>query len=603
MRITPITREQNSVPVFKNIVYGLRLGFKCDKNLFLGYLLSQIMANIFSMYLQNILFLKILLEVIDGNANFGTYVKYLVAFVAFSSLILIAEWTGARMHQFATKKVLKIINNMIFKKANSLDVSCFEDPAFYDKYQRAVLVVTNSYFDMICYDAADLLSGIVSLVFVVGTVAAINPVYLLFLLPTVFAFAVDTAKSKCVYKRDLSMTSNNRIKAYIQRTVFLKDYAKDLRTSNIFAVLMNRFKAAIDSNIMILKKYGVALFAYTMLITLLSEFIPIIGTYAFAGRELLHGALTVSSFSVVVSAVNSVRSSMYHVVESFDELTQIALYFQNLKDFFAYEPKIVSGDKKAGAFESIEFKNVSFKYPSSDKYTLKNISFKLTKGETLAVVGVNGAGKSTLVKLILRFYDATDGEVLFNGVNVKEYDVDSLRNAFGTVFQDYKNFALSVYENVMCRDCDDDDKKKARTALERAGVWDKISSFKDGGDTLLTREFDENGAGLSGGENQKVSTARLFAKDFDIAILDEPSSALDPVAEYKMYENLIDVTKDKTVLYISHRLSSAVLSDRIIVLHGGEIVESGSHSELMRSGGEYSKMFALQASSYKVEAM
>ena len=155
----------------------------------------------------------------------------------------------------------------------------------------------------------------------------------------------------------------------------------------------------------------------------------------------------------------------------------------------------------------------------------------------------------------------------------------------------------------MCRDCDDDDKKKARTALERAGVWDKISSFKDGGDTLLTREFDENGAGLSGGENQKVSTARLFAKDFDIAILDEPSSALDPVAEYKMYENLIDVTKDKTVLYISHRLSSAVLSDRIIVLHGGEIVESGSHSELMHSGGEYSKMFALQASSYKGEAM
>ncbi len=172
MRITPITREQNSVPVFKNIVYGLRLGFMCDKNLFLGYLLSQIMANIFSMYLQNILFLKILLEVIDGNGNFGTYVKYLVAFVAFSSLILIAEWTGARMHQFATKKVLKIINNMIFKKANSLDVSCFEDPAFYDKYQRAVLVVTNSYFDMICYDAADLLSGIVSLVFVVGTIAA-----------------------------------------------------------------------------------------------------------------------------------------------------------------------------------------------------------------------------------------------------------------------------------------------------------------------------------------------------------------------------------------------------------------------------------------------
>ena len=154
----------------------------------------------------------------------------------------------------------------------------------------------------------------------------------------------------------------------------------------------------------------------------------------------------------------------------------------------------------------------------------------------------------------------------------------------------------------MCHECTDDEKKIAEKALRRSGVWDKIQSLPKGADTVLTREFEIDGAGLSGGENQKVSAARLFARDFEIAILDEPSSALDPIAEYKMYENLIDVTKDKTVIYISHRLSSAVLSDRIIVIGNGTILESGSHQELMAQNGEYNRMFTLQASSYKGES-
>jgi len=166
------------------------------------------------------------------------------------------------------------------------------------------------------------------------------------------------------------------------------------------------------------------------------------------------------------------------------------------------------------------------------------------------------------------------------------------------VFQDYRNFAISVFENVMCRECTEEDKILARKALEQSGAWDKISTFENGGETVITREFDKNGAGLSGGESQKLSTARLFAKDFQLAILDEPSSALDPIAEYKMYENLVSATKDKTVIYISHRLSSAVLSDRIYVIGGGTILEQGSHDELMASGGEYAEMFTLQASRY-----
>lgn len=595
--------EPVKVPVLKNVIFALKLVWEADKKLLICWLISEISNKVLSMYVQNILFLKVLLSIIDGDADFKTYFTYLVLFfLVFLSVKVISAY-AERTRLISAKVVYKRLNNKIFQKAIQLDVSCYENPDFYDKYQRATLVLSSSYYDLICWDVAAVVGGIIALICVITTVTVINPMYLLFLLPVTLVFAIELAKSKAVYKRDLEMTTNNRIKAYIQRTMFLKEFSKDMRTSNIFAVLTQRFKAAIDANILILKSYGVRLFIYSMVSSLFSDFIPIIGTYAFAGYQFIFTqALSISGFSVVLASINSVRDSTLSIAEGFDEMTQMALFFQNLRDFFDYEPKITDGGKDAEDFESIEFKNVSFTYPDTTKEILKNVSFKISKGETIAIVGVNGAGKSTLVKLLLRFYDANEGEILYNGINVKEYNVKSLRNAFATVFQDYKNFAVSVNENIMCHECTDEEKKIAEKALKQSGVWEKIASLPKGADTVLTREFEIDGAGLSGGENQKVSAARLFARDFEIAILDEPSSALDPIAEYKMYENLIDVTKDKTVIYISHRLSSAVLSDRIYVLGNGTILESGSHAELMAQGGEYSKMFTLQASSYKGES-
>ena len=602
MRYVKLDKKQKNVPVFKNVIYALKLIWKVDKNLILGYLLQLVFHRVFALFIQNVLFLKVLLEVINGNDDYMLYVKYLLAFFAISAVLKLLQWKGTKIKQFATKNVLKQLNNMVFEKAGTLDIADYEDPVFYDKYQRATAVLTGGYFDPLAFDVAEIIGGLVSLICVITTVTAINPVYLLFLAPVLFVFPIEVAKSKLVFNRDLEMTKNNRIKAYIQRTVFLRDYSKDIRTSNIFAVLMKRFKNAIDSNVRILREYGFRLFIYSMVSSLFSEFIPIIGTYAYAGFEfVVKKTLSISGFSVAVSSITSVRTATLDIADSFDELAQMALYFQNFRDFLEYEPKIVSGKLKAGAFESIEFKNVSFKYPSAKVNSLNNVSLKINKGETVAVVGVNGAGKSTLVKLLLRFYDATQGEVLYNGINVKEYDLKSLRDAFATVFQDYKNFAVSVNENVICRNCTDNDKEIAKRALKQSGVWNKIGTLPNKADTVLTREFDENGAGLSGGENQKLSTARLFARDFDVAILDEPSSALDPIAEYKMYENLIQVTENKTVVYISHRLSSAVLSDRIIVLGGGAVIEEGTHDALMKQNGEYAKMFTLQASSYSTK--
>lgn len=595
-------KDHKRVPVAKNMLFAIKLGWEADKRLLIGYLINMIADQVFSLYVQNILFLRILLGIIDAKGSFEEYVKLLGLFLLLSVFIKAVNWYSNYIRQAATKNVLKQINNKIFKKAVSLDVACYEDPTFYDKYQRATEVLAWSLFDSSCAFVAQMIASVIALCLVIGTVTVVDPGYLIFLVPLVLVFPIEMFKAKLVYKRDKQMTTNNRIKAYVQRTVFLKDFSKDMRTSNVFSALMIRFRNAIDSNVEILRSYGMKLFLFSAVSTLFSEFIPIIGTYAFAGYQFVFaGTLTVSAFSVVISSINSVKEATMRIASNFEGMSRFAYYFQNMREFLDFESTVNDGEEICGEFESLEFRNVTFRYPSAEKVTLENVSFKINKGETLALVGVNGAGKSTLVKLLLRFYDVTDGEILLNGKNIKVYTLASLRSIFGAVFQDYTNFAISVNENLICHECDEADRLKAETALKQSGVWEKISSMPQKGDTVLTREFDKNGIGLSGGENQKLSVARLFAKDFSFAVLDEPSSALDPIAEYKMYESLINVTKGKTVLYISHRLSSAVLSDRILVLDGKKIAEDGTHEQLMQKGGIYSKMFTLQASSYKGE--
>lgn len=594
--------EDVKVPVVKNILYAAKIMYKSDKVIMPAAVFAQTSYFVFVNFFQAVLFLKVLLSLIEGNASFSYYVKILLAFVGLSMLNEVIVVGCDYLLNVSAKRVFKGLNNMIFKKASEVDVACYEDPVFYDSYKRATDILNSGFFLGYCLQFARVIANLLSLILIVGVVATIDKAYLIFLAPVSIVFVVEIIKSKLIYKKDLSMTSNNRIKAYAQRTVFLKDFSKDVRCSNIFGVMLRNYQRAVDDNVRIIKTYGKKLFFFSMTGSIFGELVPIVGTYALASYKFYNNAgADISGFSVVLSAINSVRTCAEDIARSFAELSNMALYFQNLRDFFEYEPKITSGGKQAGELESLEIKNVSFKYPHSEKYSLKNVNIKIEKGQTVALVGVNGAGKSTLVKLLLRFYDPTEGEILYNGVNIKEYDVLSLRSKIATVFQDYKTFALSVAENVMCRECDENDKIQAEQMLRRSGAWDKIATLEDGVDTVLTREFDDNGAGLSGGENQKLAVARMFAKNFELAILDEPSSALDPIAEYKMYENLIVATENKTVIYISHRLSSAVLSDKIFVLDGGTVSESGSHAELMARGGKYSRMFTLQASSYNRE--
>ena len=587
--------------VLKNTAYAIKVITKASPFLIAGYSVSVTCYWFFENYIKNVIFLEKMINTVTEGGTFRQFMIILLAFCGFGLLAHFFDCFGDFIASSENKKVYRLLNEQIFRKACQVDIECYENPKFYDNYKRATDVINNDISAEFSWVLGKLISSAITAVGLVSYICTVDAKILFFLIGMIPYMFTQSYRNKLEYKMDREMTSNNRKKDYVQRVVFLKDFSKDMRTSGIYNVMKNRFVNAVESNRAIIKRYGWKTGLLDVLGGILTEIVPIAGTliygvYGFAVTK----EISVAQFAVLISAVTSLKTIIESSGKCVSEIQRCSLYYGNLREFFAYENRLKNGTKKADELKSIEFRNVTFTYPGASKPSLRNVSFKIENKETVAVVGKNGAGKSTFVKLLLRFYDPDEGEVLYNGINVKEYDAESLRERIGTVFQDYKVFALSVNENVLCREpSGDEDRKLAETALKKSGVFGKISTFEKGADTVLTREFDDNGTGLSGGEQQKVAAARMFAHPFDLAVLDEPSSALDPIAEYKMYESLIEETKDKMVVYISHRLSSAVLSDRIYVFADGTVAESGSHAELMAIGGVYAEMFTMQASNYK----
>ncbi len=585
----------------RNIIYALKTIHQCAPSLTASYVIVQTAHWFFTRFIQEILFLKLLLGLVE---NGGSFREYAILVALFAGAGLLAKGTDCLTDYFVCtrmKYVYKNLNDRIFEKAVRVDMACYETPEFYDKYKRATEIVANDHFNEFCYNFANVFAGIITGIFLVIYVVSIDFRLLFILLFAVAVVIAGSIKGKLEVKEDREMTSHKRSKEYVKRTVFLRNFAKDIRTSGIYDVMHNRFKTAVEKNREIIKKYGVRMMLLEAVGGVFGKALPVVSAYSYAAyRFVWKRNLAISDFSVIVTAVSNLKDILNSLSDAIANLRREAEYFANLREFMEYEPRVVGGDKKADAFESFEFKDVRFTYPGAKKASLNGLSFRINKGETVAVVGKNGAGKTTFVKLLLRFYDPDSGEILYNGTDIREYDIQSLRDRLATVFQDYKVFALTVNENVLCRETkNESDCSAVDSALKSAGIYERIMNLPEKQETVFTREFDEKGTGLSGGEQQKLCTARMFAKNYDLAILDEPSSALDPIAEYKMYESLIEATKEKTVVYISHRLSSAVLSDKVWVFENGRVSECGTHEQLMADGGDYCEMFTLQASSYK----
>ena len=596
-------KEKQKAHIFKNTAFMLKCAWKSSPIYLLIIYFAYIVENVYYSVVISVMFLQTALSIIEGNGTFKEFAIKMCIIVFGKVLVDLLGYVNVYTVKIKFEiKCESYINSLIFKKAQEVELGCYENPDFFDNYNRATWVVEKGGFKRIIEGSAWTIGSVVSIIFLVIYLVSLDPLLLLFILCPVIVIYFRTKKNNLELAREKEMTPYERQKDYTRRTILLKDFAKEIKTTGIFDVVKKRFKNAVDKNLEIIKKYGIKTAIYENYTDIFGEFIPIAGGFGYGCyRLIVLENLAISDFSVLIAAIKNTRNKLNQLARYFAMQQKHCLWVQNLRDFLQYETTVKSGNLEPDDFESLEFRNVSFCYDGNDKNTLTDISFKITKGETFAVVGHNGAGKTTLSKLIMRLYDVTEGEILYNGINIKEYDLIKYREKFASVFQDYRIFAMTVAENVLVDETNDENLDTARKALRQSGAYAKISTLPEQESTLLTREFDDSGALLSGGESQKVSIARIFAKDFEIAILDEPSSALDPIAESKMYDSLMDGTKGKTVFYISHRLSSATASDRILVFEKGRLIESGSHAELMELQGEYCKMFTLQASGYKEE--
>lgn len=594
-------KEKQKAHIIKNTAFMLGCALKCAPiSLFIIYF-SYIAENVYYAVVINVMFLETALSMIENNGSFQEFAVRMGIIVLGKLLVDLLGYIDVYTVRIKFEiKCESYINSLIFKKAQEVELGCYENPEFFDKYNRATWVVDQGGFKRIIEGSAWTLGSVVSLVFLVSYLVSIDPWLLIFILCPVVVMWFRVHKNNVELEKEKEMTPFEREKDYVRRTILLKDFAKEIKTTNIFVVLEKRFRSAIEKNINVIKKYGWKIALLECISDYFAEIIPVTGGFIYGCYRLLVAQnIPISQFSVLVSAITTCRNKTNQLARYFAMQQKHCLWVQNLREFLEYEPKIQGGDIIPEDFRSLEFKNVSFKYKDDSDYILNNVSFKIEKGQTIAVVGHNGAGKTTLSKLIMRLYDVTDGEILYNGINIKEYDLLKYREKFACVFQDYRVFAMTVAENVLTEEVNDKNRETAVNALKMAGVYEKIGKLPDKENSILTKEFDKEGVLLSGGETQKVTISRLFARDFDIAVLDEPSSALDPVAESKMYDALIEGTKGKTVIYISHRLSSATRSDNILVFNKGVLAEQGNHEKLMEDKGYYQEMFTLQASGYK----
>ena len=317
-----------------------------------------------------------------------------------------------------------------------------------------------------------------------------------------------------------------------------------------------------------------------------------VGIYVLLAIEVLKKGLGVGDFTLYFNAINQFSGSINSLLKGYLSLSKMGLYMDDLKKFVSL-PRMEDE-------LYFEFVNVSFKYPGTEIYALKNINLKIKSGDRLAIVGANGAGKTTLVKLLLRLYNPSEGVILLGGKDIREFKYEEYAKLFSVVFQDYKLFAFSIEENIGLSESID--KGKLNDSIEKSGLRKKINELPLKEKTPLFRSYDDDGVELSGGEAQKLGIARSLYKDSKVVILDEPTAALDPIAEYEIYQHFNMLVEGRTSIYISHRLASTRFSNNIIVLDKGEIVESGNHIALMKKNGLYSEMYNMQAEYYNNSA-
>ncbi len=394
------------------------------------------------------------------------------------------------------------------------------------------------------------------------------------------------------------LAKSNRIFGYLGWSLTDFRYGKDIRLYGAADMMANKWEAYNENQIKDWKNNADKHLPLNLL-SVAASAARDFGSYFYLGILAILGKITIGTFTQLLSASATFNSSMNGLIICVQEIIKRTNYAYEYIKFMDYPAAIEKGERHTlNTPHTIEFRNVGFTYPNTDVKVLENVNITIKQGEHLSVVGLNGAGKTTFIKLLCRLYAPTEGVILLDGVNIKEYDYAEYMSLFSPVFQDFKLFSFTIKENIaLNEDCSDDE---LNNLIEQVGLSEKIASLENGTATNLFKAFDENGIEPSGGEQQKIAIARALYKKAPVVILDEPTAALDPIAEYDIYRQFDTLVGGKTAIYISHRLSSCKFCDRIAVFSEGRIKEYGTHDELaVLSGGVYAEMFAAQAQYYK----
>jgi len=496
---------------------------------------------------------------------------------------------------FANKSSVQIIEH-----AARLDLYQFENPTFYDKLEKARQQTGGRTYMMTQILAQ--MQSIISFIMLAIGLAIFSPwLILVLLLAAIPSFISESRFNTLKYSLTTSWTPQRRELDYIRFMGASDSTAKELKIFNLSGFLSARFNKLADEFYEANRKLSIKSAFWGGLLNLLSMGVYY-AVYVYIITTTVKGTITLGDLTFLAGSFERMRSSFQSIMNRFADISSRALYLQDFFDFFDIQPTILS-DKRSlpipkPIVKGITFENVSFQYPNTEKYSLKDVSFHLNVGEKIALVGENGAGKTTLVKLLARLYEPTEGRILLDGIDLKNYNIDELRSQIGIIFQDFVKFALKVSENIAVGNIAEiDNIALIEQAAYKSLASTVIEKFPEGYNQMLARRF-KGGVEMSGGEWQKVALARAYMRDAQLVILDEPTAALDARAEHEVFIRFAELISGKMAVLISHRFSTVRMADRILFLEFGELKEIGSHEELMQVNGKYAELFNLQAKGY-----
>src|SRR5579863_6178284 len=498
-------------------------------------------------------------------------------------------------------KFTKNISTLTMEHASRLDLIRYEDPLFYDKMERARVQGTDRV--VLIQMTGRLVQEVITTASFAAGLVFFSPWLFLFLIVCVVpAFLGETHFAFLGYSLNFEQTPARREMEYLRVLGGSRESAKELKLFGLGPFLVDRYKGLSDK----LHEQNVGLAKRKLLFGALLTFLGTLGYYGAFGYvvyQTVIGALSLGKLTFLAGAIAGASTNIQGLFSTFSGIADQSLFLTDLVEFFAVKPKILS---KPGALlaprpirQGIEFRNVSFSYPGSRRKILSGINMKMEPGERIALVGANGQGKTTVVKLLTRLYDPTEGQILLDGIDLREYDQEDLWREIGVIFQDFMRYDLTATENIAVGRIEEKDNIfRIRSAAQKSLAEDVVRKLPKGYEQQLGCRF-ESGVDLSGGEWQKLALARAYLREAQVLILDEPTASLDAKSEHEVFQRFAELTRGKMAMLISHRFSTVRMADRILVLQGGRIAEEGPHDQLMQSGGRYAEMFELQAASYR----